>query len=200
MVNKRSKDKVSFFSPGHPERLRELIEVQEDELQKAERNLNSNMPKLVSEFNFVSEKPGVKYFEGLDGLKKVLNDTLSSTEPIRSFSDIEAVSKYMEDMDKQHLEQRKKLNLKKRVIVTDSKFTKNYLKNYNRELTRYKFIDHKTHPIYSLVEIYDGKVAYISLSEKAIVSMIITNQNIYNFHKSMFEFVWSRAKKLSDKN
>ncbi|MDD4611197.1 MAG: hypothetical protein PHU73_04590, partial [Patescibacteria group bacterium] len=67
------------------------------------------------------------------------------------------------------------------------------LKNYHAGITEFKFIDHNLYPVGSIVEIYDGKVAYISLSDKGIVSMIITDKNIYQFNKSLFNFTWERA-------
>lgn len=198
LIEQKTRNKVAYFSPEHPEKLREFVEAQEDRLQKAERNLVANLPKLISDFHIVSNRPGIKYFEGLEGLKKTLNDILTATETVYTFADIEKVAKYMENLNKQHVAAREKINLHKKVITTDSPFAKNYLKGYYPKITKFKFIDYKLYPLHSLVEIYDGKVAYISLSDTNIMSMIVIDQNIYKFHRSIFEFIWARAKKLKE--
>ena len=46
---KKNKSEVSVFLLEHPQKLSDFIEKQENELQKAERNLSVNMNKIVSD-------------------------------------------------------------------------------------------------------------------------------------------------------
>jgi hypothetical protein len=57
-----------------------------------------------------------------------------------------------------------------------------------------KFIDHRLYPFNSVMQIYEGKVSYITLSDKGMIGVIIQDSNIYQMHKSIFEYVWSGAK------
>ena len=194
LVSQRTKDKIAYFSPNHPEQLNEYIHKQENLLKKAKNTFEANMSSIISDFNLISSKPGVKYFEGMEGLKKVLANILTSKETVSSFVDVEVVVKYIEKLNNKHVGEREKIDLHKRVIVTDSSFARDYLKGYHPKITEFKFIDHKLYPIYSIIEIYDGKVAFISLSEKGAISMIVTDENIYKFNKSIFRYIWTRAK------
>lgn len=196
LISEKKKQKIAYFSPNHPEKLREYLENQKLSLKKAENELESNITNIISQFNLISEKPGVKYFEGINGLKKVLADILTSKETVNTFADVETIVKYMEKLNTEHAKKREELGLNKKIIVTDTDFAKNYLKNYHPKTTEFKYIDHQSYPIGSIVEIYDGKVAYISLSEKGIISMIITDHNIYQFNRSLFKFAWERAQKF----
>jgi len=191
---KKNRNKIAYFSPNHPETLRDFMENKEDEVKKAKKTLEANLETLISDYNLSSKKPGVRYFEGEDGLRKMLQDVLTAKETIYTYADVEAVVKYMDKINQEHVRQREKLNIKKRIIFVDSPFARKYLKNYHVNVTDSRFVDYKLYPFSSLMQIYDGKVAYISLSEKGIVSMIITDQNIYQMNKSIFEFVWAYSK------
>lgn len=67
---KQGRRKISHFLPNHPEKLREFIENEKKKLDKAKNTLEANMPALISDFNLASGKPGVRFFEGIEGIKK----------------------------------------------------------------------------------------------------------------------------------
>ena len=197
LILQKNRQKIAYFRPEHPEKLRSYIENKENEVSKAKNTLEGNIPQIISDFNLSSNKPGIRFFEGREGIKKVLADTLTSKELVYTFTDIEALTKYMEKENTDHAAARKKVGLKKKIIFLDSPFAREYLKNYYPTVTEFKLIDNKLYPFFgTVVEIYDNKVAYISLSEKDIISMIINDKNIYQFHRSVFEFIWARASSL----
>lgn len=190
----RGKAIVSEFSPNHPESLRSYLEEEEKRLKKAENNLESNFSALISDFNLTSGRPGVRYFEGLQGVKKVLWDTLTSKETLYSYSDIEAIVKYIDKVNLEYVKEREKREIKKKAILIDSPFARNYLGGYHTIITENKFVDAKLFPFNSLMQIYDGKVAYVTLSDKNMIGVIIEDKNIYQMHKSLFEFTWLHAR------
>lgn len=185
---------VSEFSPQHPESLRFYLENQEKKIRQASNVLESNLSMLVSDFNLVSGRPGVRYFEGLKGVKKVLDDTLTSHEKIiYTYSDIEAIVKYIDKLNSSYVKEREKAEIQKKAIMIDSPFARGYLKNYHTGTTETRFIDRGLFPFNTLMHIYDNKVAYVTLSESSMIGIIIEDKNIYQMHKSLFEFNWSHA-------
>lgn len=190
----QGKNIISEFAPNHPENLRNYLENEKKKLEKAENNLQANISSLVSDFSLVSGRPGVRYFEGIDGIKKVLEDTLTSKEIIYAYSDIEAIVKYIDKINSQYAKKRESLEIKKKAILIDSPFVRNYLSGYHTKVTENKFIDSEWLPFNSLMQIYDGKVAYVTLSEESKIGVIIEDKNIYQMHKALFEFTWIHAK------
>lgn len=190
----KGKEKVAHFIPDHPEKLREYLKNKKSQLDKVEQTLDANLPSLISDFNLISGKPGVRFFEGIEGVKKVLEDSLIAKEIIYSYADLEAVVKYINKINKEYVKKRDELGVKKRAIFIDSPFARDYLKNYHRETTFMKFINHKLYPFNSVMQIYDGKVSYITLSEASKIGIIIEDKNIYQMHKSLFEFAWLKAR------
>jgi len=193
---KQGRNKISHFMPNHPEKLREFIENEKKRFNKAKNTLEANMPTMISDFNLISGKPGVRFFEGIEGIKKVLEDTLTSKETIYSYSDIEAIVKYTEKMNDTYIKRRSELKIKKRGIVVDSPFSRNYLKNYFSDITENRFISHEIFPFNSVMQIYDNKVAYISLSKKTKIALLIEDKNIYKMHRSLYELTWKHAKTI----
>ncbi len=189
----KGKEKVAHFIPNHPEKLREYLENKKSQIDKVEKTFNANLPSFISDFNLISGKPGVRFFEGIEGVKKVLEDSLTSKEIIYSYADLEAVVKYINKINQEYSKKRDALDVKKRVVFIDSPFTRNYLKNYHRETTFMKFIDHKLYSFNSVMQIYDGKISYITLSKTSKIGVIVEDKNIYQMHKSLFEFAWSKA-------
>ena len=103
--------KIALFSATHPNNLKNIIEKRNQEIKNAEVSLDSIMNKLTSDFNLVSGKPNVQFFEGMEGMKKVLEDSLSSQTEIYSYADIEAIQKYIPDINADYVRKREKFNI-----------------------------------------------------------------------------------------
>src|SRR3989304_10490683 len=77
LVEKREKPReVAIFSPAHPLKIKALAKEREEKAKAAQAALEGVLPKIISDFNLSISKPGVQFFEGLDGIKQVLEDTL----------------------------------------------------------------------------------------------------------------------------
>lgn len=194
LIKQGKKDKILSFAPNHPDKLREYVENREREVKKAEISLESQMPILLSSFNLISNQPGVRIYEGKEGLAKTLNDSLSSRTEILTYADIQGMEKYIGRANDRYVQKRKELNIKKRGIVPDTEYARKYLKNYDKSVTDIRFIDAKKYPMFLEMEIYDNKVSFMTFSEKKLIGVIIENEEIYKTQKSIFEIVWENAK------
>ncbi|MCK9379117.1 MAG: hypothetical protein M0P97_03150, partial [Candidatus Moranbacteria bacterium] len=58
--------------------LRDFAEKKQQEARDAKLALEGVLPAIISEFNLASQKPGILFYEGEDGVKEVLNDNLAS--------------------------------------------------------------------------------------------------------------------------
>lgn len=186
-------NQVAVFSANHPSLLTKLLEERENQLKKDRELLNSYLPDMVSSYNLIQNKPGVRFFEGEDGIKKVLEDSLTSKSTIMTFADIEAIVRYIKEINENYVAKRDKLGIKKQAILVDSKFGRDYLQNYHRATTDMKFFDHKLFPFQSVMQVYDGKTSYITLNDNNMIGIIIEDQAIFQMNKSIFEHAWATA-------
>lgn len=190
---KKIKNKIALFSPNHPDKLKQYLEQQEKEIAKAKNSLEANLPALISDFNLISGQPGIRIYEGKAGLIKVLFDSLSSQTEILTYADIEGMEEYLGRDNDKYVTKRKKLNLKKRGIVADTPYAREYLKNYDHSVTNIRFIDGKKYPLFLEMEIYDNKISFMTFSRERLIGAIIENKEIYQTQKSIFEMIWKNA-------
>ncbi|KKQ47816.1 MAG: Transcriptional regulator [Candidatus Moranbacteria bacterium GW2011_GWD2_37_9] len=193
---KEEENKVAIFEVKHPLQLRDFAEKKQQEARDAKLALEGVLPAIVSEFNLVSQKPGILFFEGEEGIREVLADSLSSRSEIYTYADMESVVKYMDKINKDYVKKRNKLGLKKKVVMIDNEFTREYMKKYYKETTDVRFIDHELYPFSALTEIYDGTISYVTAEKGNKIGVIIKNESIYKMQKALFEFVWNNAKKI----
>lgn len=192
--NVRNKSKIAYFTPHHPEKLREFIINKESEILTAKNNFEANFTDLVSDFNLISGKPGIQVFEGLEGMKKVLQDSLTSTEVIRTYADMEAIEKYLGKINEDYAKQRDKLNVRKRAILLDTPFARKKLGNYHSKTTEPRFMTKTEYPFKSVMQIYDNKISYINFSPKTSIGIIINDPEIYQMNCAIFEHAWLNAR------
>lgn len=190
--------RVTIFRVEHPNKINEQLEIQAQKVNYYKRSMEELMPQLVTNYNLAFNKPGVRFYEGEEGLRKVLADTLTAQETICTLVDVEAVVKYMEQINTEYVKQRERFHKQKKMICVDSPFARKYLEKYHVNVTDTKFVDHNLYPFSSIMQIYDNKIAYISLSADSITSMIITDKNIYQMNKVLFNFIWSHSKAFSE--
>jgi len=190
---------VALFTAEHPANLERVLERREKELVKTKKEFAASLPDFVSAYNLISNKPGIKFYEGEDGIQKSLEDTLTSPEPIDTFADIEAVEKNVKEINDAYAKKREKLQIKKRVIVADTPFNRSYLKNYNGTITEFRFLPKDFYSFNSGVQIYNNKVSYQVISPENKMAIIIEDKNIYQMNKLLFEYIWEKlAIKASD--
>lgn len=189
---------VTVFKPKHPSDLVDKIEQKKKSLQVASESLKIAVGQMISDFNLISGKPNVQYFEGLSGVKIVLEDTLYAKEEIYTYADIESIEKYIKDINNWYIKEREKFNIKKKGLVLDTEFNRKFLNNYANNVTDTKLLKINSEPFATIMQIYDSKVSYITFNDegKNIISIIITNPHIYEMHKKLFEINWSQSASL----
>jgi sugar-specific transcriptional regulator TrmB len=188
--------KVALFAANHPSKVKELIQKKSDDLKSVEATLSGALGPMISDYNLTSGKPNVQFFEGEDGVKKVLEDSLYSREEILSYADITSIQKYIPKINEWYVEQREKKEVKKRGILLDTPEARKILSSYHKGVTDAKIIKLDTPPFESITQIYDGKISYITLSDNQMIGIIIEDQAVYEMHKALFNFTWNKASNI----
>ena len=183
---------VAVFTPAHPGVLREKVDVQLREAQALQERVASSLGDLVSDYNLMVGKPNVQFYEGEEGMQEVLDDSLYAKEMIYTYVDIESIEKYIPKINERYAKKREKLGIKKQGIVYDTPFNRKFLAEYHTEVTESKFLTWEKEPTHTVMQIYDGKISYLTLVDQNMIGLIIEDQHIYHMHKSLFEYQWSQ--------
>ncbi|MDP3740799.1 MAG: helix-turn-helix domain-containing protein [bacterium] len=186
--------KVSVFEPAHPLKLKELAEAREQQAKNAQVALEGILGQMSSDFNLISGKPGVKFYEGLEGIKKVLEDTLSDNpqKQLLTFSDAAGYATYLLDWNTSYYApKRKKLGIYEKVIIPNDPKALEWMKDYQPGgVTEILFIDQKLFPFSTEVNIYNNKVSFVTFSPKTHIGLIIQNKEIFDTLSSVFNAFW----------
>lgn len=193
LVEQSERGKVAFFQLDHPTRLYQHVQQRVQGMHQAARALKEVFPDLVSEFNISHHKPGVYYYEGMLGIKQVLDDSLTAKETILTYADIEAIEKFIHDVNEEYVTNREKLGIKKRALILDTPFAREQLKDYHPDVTDLKFVPSDVAPFRTVMQVYDGRTSYISLSEERMLGIIIEDPAIYRMNKFLLEAIWRQA-------
>ncbi len=193
VTKKDALGKVAIFEPAHPLKLKELAETKEKQAKQAQGALEGVLPQLTSQFNLASGKPGVRFFEGRDGIWEVLKDSLTAKGEIYSYADIESIVKYINEINQKYVATRERLKIQKKGIVLDTPFNRKYLSDYHTTVTDVKLISYNSPAFESVMQIYDNKVSYITLSPDKMIGVIIDDPRIYQLHKWLFEWSWQHG-------
>ena len=66
------------FSPQPPGTLVRLAEKQEEVARRSHEAIASSLPELKAKYNLSTEKPVIRFFEGVEGLKKMYEERLAA--------------------------------------------------------------------------------------------------------------------------
>lgn len=197
IVTKSFEDNVSIFTATHPDDLPQLLETKKQksihQLDQAIEDLKKVTPELASMMQTTKSIPNVKFHKGREGIRKVLFDTLTSKTELKDFANVDAMFKHIKDINDEYVAEREKTNITKRSLLLDTPFAHEIYENnkYSPKSHKgYKWIDGALYPFSLEMNIYDGKVSYITYVEDEFVGVIIENEHIYKMHDSMWNMIW----------
>jgi sugar-specific transcriptional regulator TrmB len=190
--------KVAVYMLEHPANLEIILENKEKDFNRQKQDFLNNLPELISAYNLVSNKPGVRFYEGEEGVKKVLEDTLISNPEKRlcTFSDVASYATRLSDWNTNYYApQRKKLRILEQVIIPDNVGALEYMKDYKaNDVTDILFVDHEKYPFKTEINIYNNKVSFVTFTGDSSMGLIIDNKEIYETFFGIFKFVWTFGK------
>lgn len=192
VTQKGGEGTVAVFAPEHPSALAQIMDRKEKSIALAKETLTYALGSLSSKFNLLSGKPNVQFFEGKEGIKKVLEDTLNTTKgtEICAYGDIESILKYIPDINEEYSRRREKLGIKKRGFLVDTPKSREIVKYYHTDTTINKFIKYNVMEIETIMQIYENKISYITLKENSMIGVIIDDPFIYKMQKAVFDHLW----------
>lgn len=193
LAEKHAPDKkVATFVPKHPISISKVIDKEKERIEQTKKQFLVTSGKLSSLFNLSVGKPGVQFYEGKEGVWEVLMDSLTATEEILTYADLQAIAKYIPDLNAEYSTMREDQDIKKRGLVVDSPEARKFLKSYDGKVTGTKLINatESMSDFQTIMQIYDNKVSYITLTNEYLVGIIITDQFIADTHKYLFESLW----------
>ena len=209
-VNQHMKAEVKYFSAANPSTLIKNLDTKERKIA----GLKNEVKGLLPQFNMLSNPlgitPKVKLYEGETGVKKVMDTSLKSSEPIRTWHTLDAwfnsgpvLKEYIQDYGMQRA---LKYKINEKILIFDTPLAKQYFLNdhpvliQNKEtLLDIRWIKSGETPFMTEINVFDDKVCMVSLEKTELVGVIIESHEIAKSHKTMFELQWEISKEIKAK-
>ncbi len=188
-----SQGKVQTYIAGNPERLKNLISQQQQELRQTHMALSAVLPELNSMYRLGTHKPGAVYMEGIKGFKAFLEDINKSRQTVHLLaSDI--VPQVEEAWVLLEKETRKRAS---KGIKTKAIFHKQAKKLLDKPAFKTKGFELRfwvDKPLEGEVVVYGDKVAF-TVYRPTIIVTVITNETLANTFLAVFQQLWDTAAK-----
>ncbi len=202
LASYHNKQSHQYFSAEPPSKIVSALEDKLLNTEKLKDEVEAQLPKLQALFERQGGKPAVKLYEGLKGIKSILEDVLetvarSKTREYYVYSSLDLrkdVYKAMPNFSE--IRKRKKISVKtislgkggqlvgldERKWIATSPYSPKIVGEERGGVLK------ATYEI-----IYAGKVAHISLDDaENPVGAVIQNQAIFETQKIIFENLWSK--------
>jgi len=180
--------KVSVFEPAHPLKLKELTEKQETQAKSAQIALESILGSMTSDFNLVSGKPGVQFFEGKPGIIKLYEQILAHGQNIDSIEDKGEMVSFFPDYVKEFIAKRIKKGLHNRVIAPSNSPIN---VSSEKELRETRLVETARFPFRMDIKIAGRLVSLITFQKEHPVGVLVDNQEIADNFRLLFDLLWN---------
>ena len=197
----RKAGREAFYKIAHPGKLSKLMKDKKHSLNLLEGEFEKAIQQLTGAFNIFSHKPGVRFFEGLEGLKQIYNDVLSEKTDVNGIASLDPIHPDLLDwLDAYYVPERVKLGIRSKLIVPSTTWIKQYAERGLKELREIAIVVPEEYPIDIELMVYGkDKIAIISFGLSESVGMIIQSAAIHKSMDSFFRLAWLQAKKTSSK-
>ncbi len=193
LVRVSGKEPKQEYVAESPDQIEKLLNKKIENDQIFINEARKIIPELKSMHN-VSDRPKISFYEGKEGLEKVYEDTLSSTEPIRAYASVENMHAGLPGYFPNYYKRRAGAGIAIRAIVPDS-ITGQERKSFDaKEMRETSLVPADKFSFSPEINIYDNKVMIASWREK--LGIIIESAEIADAMKKIYELAWAEAKRL----
>jgi HTH-type transcriptional regulator, sugar sensing transcriptional regulator len=197
LVSVSGKKPKQEYMVESPENLAKYLHSEIEKQKTITKELDKLLPEMTSLYK-KGDRPQVRFYEGVEGLKYVYEDTLTATEPIVAYATYDDMHKALPGYFPDYYKRRAKKGIFARGIVPATPLAYERLKENKNEARELALVPAKKYLFSPDIEIYDNKIMIASWREK--LGIIIESGEIADAMKKIFELAWIAAKQMDNKN
>ncbi len=195
-------NQVSIFRIGHPSHMEKFFNNRENKLKKDRELFNNYLPDMVSAYNLMNNKPGIRYYVGVEGMKTIYDEILregkdfhlirSAYEPVYKKEILPIVETF--------IKQRVAKNIKV-TAITPTDIGEASAENDTRWLMERFWVDKDMYSSPVEIDIFGNKLAILSFGDE-LMGMIIESKQIAGSLKQLFALatLGTQIKKTAEDN
>lgn len=192
------KGKRRMLVAEEPIVLYRLLQKQENELEAVKTNVDHVAKLLASIQRNDRSIPAVKLYEGVNGLKKMLEETLDAKGEVLVFTYVDLFSKLLSPSYlEKYYARRSRKNIYSRLIFPLDEFGKQVNTKAKQYKMQVRFLQQGI-AWKSGIFSWNNMIAIQSFTEGKVTCTIIENEDIAHFYRSIiYELCWNQAEELS---
>ena len=201
LIQTLQRGKKLCYEAIHPEVLKFQLKTKKqkavERFDAIEKTYDAALPELISMLYTNKSLPQVRFFKGKQGAREVLFDTLTSKTELKDFANIDAMFNVFKDVNDEYVAKREKTKITKRSLLLDTPFARSIYESgsYSPKSHKgYKWIPSDLYKFSIEMNIYDGKISYLTYIEEELIGVIIENQYIYETHNALWNLLWDLLK------
>jgi len=200
IISRHIQNKVHYFSIPDPKNLLNYLNRKESIIKTQQRELTDVLPDLYAFMNPYALRPKVETYEGWEGIKTVLDDTLSSETEILAYVYIDGwvINKDLYEYCRENNLKRSEKGIFERGLVAKTPIADKFYKSYTgkSKLSEFRWLSSGKYAIQNEISIYEDKVSIASINVEDQLGIIIQSQKIADTQRAIFEAAWSGSKKM----
>jgi sugar-specific transcriptional regulator TrmB len=173
--------------------VRNLYSTQEDALTR----LKNSLPMFAAFMRqgASARSSEMRVFEGVAGLRRAMEDTLTSRGEILCWVDLELVTmKYFKTYWREYLKKRITRKLRVRAIMVSDQAAASFRLRDKEELRESVLIPKSRFPLHGEMNIYNDKIALLSYDDP--IAVVIQNRAMADMQRSIFNLSFEFAQQL----
>lgn len=193
IVNLSGKEPKAEYAVEPPETLVVHLKKEADDVMGRIKKAENFIPQLLRVYSS-QNRPRIKFYEGIEGLQYVYEDTLTSTESIRAYANVDDVHATLPNYFPDYYKRRATKGIAIRAIFPKTKSSMELARHNTEEKREVAFVPADTFGFSPEINIYDNKIMIASWREK--LGIIIESAEIADAMKKIYELSWQRAKEI----
>ena len=190
LVSFHDRTSKMIFVAEDPLRLVQMLKSKSEEYHRFYQEAKTLMPEFHSFYHKEDSKLHIRFFESVEGLVSVYEDTLSSKTEILGYASVEEQHNFFPGYFPAYYTRRTKLGITVRCFLADSVESRR-IKSLDKAHLRTTYLVPERFAISPEINIYDNKVAIMSLKEK--FGVIIESKDVAHAFRNAFELALERA-------
>jgi len=164
-----------------------------DDARRRSEALAQSLPFLKSLMGTQEQRPVVRFFDEISGVKKAYRETLKSKTEILNYANSKNIRIHWPEYDEEYVAQRKKKKIFLRGICPDDDFGKMVLSEDKKYFRSIRLLPQKHFWVENEIKIFDDKL-FIASFEPQTFAILIQSQTVTDTQRQIFEIAWAFAK------
>ena len=185
--------KKTLYEPVDPNALGALLSARLQQARELEASFHTALQGMESAYKRTTGKPSIQIFQGWDGVKKALYDSLNSQTEILTYFDPSAMKGEIVRINRAYLKKRIERQIEKRILTSDTQTARAFFADQQTPFTSVGYLKDFPERHATGMEMYDGCISYLTLNDEKRISVIVRDRGMYDLHRQHFEYLWTMA-------